>query len=560
MTTNIFSVLNIAKTGLLSQQLAIEVTGQNIANVQTKGYSRQEVNLETAVPRQIGLGLLGTGVQVRSITRDFDQFLFNQILAEGSTTGNFGIRQDIFDKLEIVFNETSGRSLNNELSNFFNSFDDMAINPTGLPERSTILNTAESLVSTFNLMGQSLFQERLDLDVVIDDDIRRINGILDEILKLNVAIHGNEPGQAQANELRDTRDIRVRELSEMIDINIIDDNSNQIKLTLSDGTPLILGQRNFKLSTQPNGDNRGFKDIYIEDGGLGTTVNITSRIQGGELRGRLDMRDTEVVSAIDGLDRLSATLVQEVNRVHREGTGLNGSSGINFFNPLNPKVHESVLNAGTAVVSMTNASPSTLSTDKFQIQFTGASSFDLINLTTGASSGSFTFTAGTTFNLIGGLAVNVTGSAVAGDVADFSVSEDSAITMSINSALISDPRKIAAGKQGPEDGGNARDLSNLQNRLVFDGRTLRSGSGTATFDDFFNSIVASIGVDSRTAQTIVEQQDGVMLQLDTRRESISGVSIDEEMINLVKFQQAFQAAARLINVVDEMFDIIQNRI
>ncbi len=559
MTTNIFSILNIAKSSLFAQQSAIEVTGHNISNVQTKGYTRQEVNLETFPPRQSGLGLLGTGVKIRNITRDFDQFLFNQILGEGSTTGNFEARQKIFEKLDIIFNETTGRSLNSEFSEFFKGFDDLATNPTGLPERSTIIGNAQSLVSVFNLMGKSLFQERLDLNVLVEDRVTEINGLLDEIQELNVAIHANEPGDDVANDLRDQRDIRVRELSEKIDINIIEENSNQIKLTTTDGTPLILGIEAFRLSTATNGNNRGLKDVFVSDGGFGT-VNITNRIQGGEIRGILDLRDREITSAIDQLDRLAAGVIQEVNRVHQQGVGLDGSTGNNFFAPLDPVVHADVNNTGSANVTMINASPTSVSVDKFELHFTSATSFDLVNTTTGVTSGPNPFVAGSTFNLVNGLAVTINGTAAAGDVFRFSVSEDAALKIQLNDAVVTDTRKMAAGLNGSEDGGNARALSDLQNRFVFDGSSYRSGSGSVTFNAFYNALVSSIGVASKTAQTVVEQQEGVMLQLDNRRQSISGVSIDEEMINLIKFQQAYQAAARLINVVDEMFDIIQERI
>ena len=120
MTSNIFSILNTAKMGLLSQQLAIEVTGQNIANVQTEGYSRQEVNFEASNPRNFSLGQIGTGVRVAGIERSHDKFLFSQILGEGDALGRFQVRKDVFEQLELLLSENNGRSLNGSLSSFFN--------------------------------------------------------------------------------------------------------------------------------------------------------------------------------------------------------------------------------------------------------------------------------------------------------------------------------------------------------------------------------------------------------------------------------------------------------
>lgn len=562
MTTSIFSIMTEGKRGLLAQQLAIEVTGNNIANVQTPGFTRQTVNLENSTPRQIGLGQLGTGVSVKSITRNFDRFVFAQTLTESTPMGNFKIRKEGFDRLELLFNETTGRSINTEMNNLFSSFEDLAANPTGLPERTTIQGNARSLSLAFNTIGNTIFQERQNLDLMVQDTVSEINSLLSGIAQLNRTIFQNENvgTTSTANDLRDERDRMLKDLSQFIDATLVDEQNNQVRLTLADGTPLVLGLTDFPLSTQLNGDNSGFKDILVSDGQNGT-INITNQINGGKLRGLLDLRDREVPAIKDQFDRLAAGLVREFNRVHREGFGLDGGSGRDFFTTLQPTVRSSVMNTGSAVVSMTNASPTTASIDQYQMRFTGAGSFDLINQTTGAASGTFVFTPGTTFNLANGLAVTITGAAAAGDIVNFSVSEDAAAKLTLDNAIAVDGSKIAAGLNGTGDGKNATRMSQLQNDLLFDGNSLvNSGSGAFTFGEFYNSLVSGIGVDSRSIQSAVTAQEGVMLQLNNRRESLSGVSIDEEMINLIKFQQAFAAAARLINVAEEMLDVLANRI
>ena len=156
MTSNIFSILNTAKVGILSQQLAIEVTGHNIANVQTEGFTRQEVNFETARPRQTGLGLLGTGVRVNSITRDFDQFLFNQILGEGSDTGYFKVRSDIYKTIEALFNTTTGRSLSSDLNQFFQALGDLSTNPSISDNLNVFSRGLKRTVEALNRLGLSV--------------------------------------------------------------------------------------------------------------------------------------------------------------------------------------------------------------------------------------------------------------------------------------------------------------------------------------------------------------------------------------------------------------------
>ena len=559
MTTNIFSTLSSAKLGLLAQQLAIEVTGQNVANIETEGYSRQDVSFEANTPRGHikygGLHQLGTGVRIASIERAHDQFLFTQIMDEGDLTGSTEVKKEIFEQLEVLFNEGSGRSLNDALSLFFSSIHDLATNARGLPERVDLISKAEHLASTFNQTGNQLFTIQRNIDATIETEVAKINTLTTQIGKLNESIHANEPtSQYKANDLRDNRDRLVKELSKKIDIQLVQESDNQISLTLKDGTALVLKDQVFDLSTSINANNESFNDVYIDSGS--TTKNITSTIKGGELRGYLDMRDTKVESVLDKMNILSGSFIQEFNSIHREGFGIDGSSGLDFFTPLDVTVDHDADNTGTAVVSMTNASPTTVSVDEFEIAFTDSNEFTLNNLTTNASSGTFTFTTGSTFNIKDGFAVAISGTAASGDKVTFSVSEDAASLMSVSSTITADGQKIAAGTTTNGDGGNALLMADLQNELVFNSVTWSSESGSFTFDEYYNAVVSTIGIESFSAQAILRQQEGVMLQLNSRRESISGVSIDEEMIKMIKFQQAYNASARMISMVDEMLDTL----
>jgi len=555
MTANIFSVLNTAKLGLQTNQTAIEVVGHNIANVQTEGFSRQEVTLEVNRPRRVGLAFLGTGVRATNVTRDFDQFLFNQILGESSTLGNFDVRNTFFQRLETILNESSGVSLNNAMSEFFLAFDDLASNPTNLSARTAVLSAAGTLATVFNQLGSSLLQQRVNLDGAITAEVTEINGMLDEIAEFNRSIVQLENGNTQANDLRDQRDLLIKQLSEKLDVQLIDTNDNSTMLTLSGGSPLVVGTTVFKLSTTANLDNRGFKDILVDDG-MGGTNNVTAEIQGGEMRGLLDMRDVETLGLIDKLDRLAAGLMEEVNGIHLQGLGLDGSSGNLFFETLTPTVTISSQNLGAPTVTAINASPSTVTVDKFQLQFDGLGSFDVFNLTTNQTVATG-LAVGGTVNIANGLAITTGGAPAAGDTVDISISEDAALNMALSSTVLNDTSKIAAGLSGTGDGQNALNISNLQNSLVFSSGGFTPGAGTSTFDDFYNSIISGLGAGSRSSQTILKQQEGVMLQLNTQRESISGVSLDEEMINLIKFQQAYAASARMITVIEEMFDVLQ---
>ena len=560
MTSNTFSILNTAKLGLLSQQLAIEVTGQNISNVQTEGYSRQEVNFEATNPRSFSLGQIGTGVRVAGIERSHDEFLYSQILGEGDTLGRFKVKKDVFDQLEILLSESGGQSLNQTLSQFFNGVQDVSSNPTGFPERSNLVAEGQNLASVFNNLGESFFQIQQNLDATISVEVNRINSLTQEIAALNKSIHANEPTTFSANDLRDKRDQKVKDLSEIIDLNFVDESDGQISITLGDGTPLVLHSTAFELATSPNGNNKSFVDVLVLDG-AGNSTNITSSITGGSIKGYLEMRDTEVENLSDKIDRLAAGFIQEFNKVHQQGFAIDGSTGNNFFNPSQATVLTNVNNTGSATLTATNGDPSNISVDKYEITVTSSNSFSLSNLTTGANEGTFSFTPGSSFSLANGFAATISGSAAVGDKFKLSVSQGAARNFSVSSAVLSNSSKIAAGLNSSTDGANALALVDLQSKLVFDSVTLDSaGSGTFTFNEFYSSLVSNVGIQSFSSRSIYSQQEGILLQLGTRRESVSGVSIDEEMINMIKFQQAYNAAARLISVVDELLDTVISQV
>jgi flagellar hook-associated protein 1 FlgK len=550
MTTNIFSVLNTAKLGLLSQQQAMQVTGHNIANVQTEGYSRQELRFE-AIPN--------SGVRVAEIKRSHDEFIYSQILGESDSHGRYQVRKDVFEQLEQLLSENNGQSLNGSFSNLFSGLQDVATNPTGLPERSNLIAEAQTLSSVFNNLGESLSQIQQNLDSTISVEVAKINTIAQGIGALNKSIHANESSTYKTNDLRDQRDQKVKELSELIDLNFDAEQDGQISLTMKDGTPLVLQSSVFTMNTLANGNNKSFLDIAVLDEG-GNNKNVTSSLTGGTIKGILEMRDVEVEGLKDKLDRLAAGFIQEFNEIHQQGFGIDGSTGNNFFNPLKTTVVSNVNNTGSSKLTAANGDPSNISIDKYVITFTGSNSISLENLTTGESSGTFTFTSGSTFNLANGFAVTISGTPAIGDSYKLSASESAAKQFSVSSKILSNSNKISAGLNTRTDGGNARALTDLQSKLVFDNVTLKAGSGTFTFDEFYSSIVSTVGIQSYATRSTLSQKDGILLQLNTRRESISGVSIDEEMINMIKFQQAFNAAARLIGVAEEMMDNLINQV
>ena len=173
---------------------------------------------------------------------------------------------------------------------------------------------------------------------------------------------------------------------------------------------MCIRDRAFTLSTQINGNNKGFQDILVS-GLSGTSTNVTEFVTGGSLKGLIDMRDKEIPAIKDKLDRLATGFIQEFNNIHQHGFGLEGTTGNNFFEPTSVTTEINTNNTGTATLTATNGNPSTISNDKYEIKITNASTFTLKNLTTGAASGTYSFTAGSTFNIAGGFAVSISSGA-----------------------------------------------------------------------------------------------------------------------------------------------------
>lgn len=459
--SNIIGLLDIGSRALLAHQKAISITGHNIANVNTPGYSRQRVNLSTSPGMTSMPGQMGTGVRASDIQRIYDQFLGSQINTESYNQGKWEAQKSSLERVEIIFDETTGFGLNQAMGDFFNALQDLSNNPAGHTERQVLLAKSEIMTETFNKISSDLNQLQNDLDSNIEGTVIEINTIAGEISDLNFKIGDIEKSGQNANDLRDKRDLYLKELSSMIDISSFEGNDGQVTVSVGSGTPLVQPPYAFSLSTATNAS--GHENVLWVNRD-GSTVDITNDISGGKLKGWIDVRDVTIENYKTSLDNLASSMITEVNNLHTGGFDLNSVAGVNFF--------------------------------------TGSLASDI----------------------------------------------------SVNPVIAGDVNLIAASGTGaPGDNSNAIAIANLQNSLLMSG-------GTSTYDDFYNSLVSDVGIAVRSAQVNYDHQTAMVSSLDNYRESIAGVSLDEEMVNLVKFQHAYDAAAKLISAVDEMMDTVMNMV
>lgn len=464
---SIGGLLNIGRGALQVNQTALQVTGHNIANVNTAGYSRQRVALETTSPFTTGAGIIGSGVRAQEVSRVYDRFLAFQVKGERENFGTLSSENDATSQVEGIFNELSGSNLKENLSAFFNSMSDLSNNAAGNVERSQLLSKASSLVYDINSKASDLSTLRTSVDNGVKNAVSDVNRIASEIADLNVRVAGQElGGLAKANDLRDMRESLMADLAGLINYNSVEDNSGQVSIFVGKGSPLVDGKSYNALSTVVNPGNGNMSDIQISSA-TGNT-NITADISGGNLKGLLNVRDTVIPDYQNRLNTLAANLATEVNTQHAVGYGLDGSTGQPFFS----------------------------------------------------------VTAG-----------------------------NEAATISV---AITDTRKIAAAgtapvppatTPGPSDNGNVLLLAGIQDKSI-------AALGNTTLDSYYKRIVTDIGSKSLTVSNSFKYQKFSKEQLETRIQSVSGVSMDEEAANLIKFQRAYQASAKLITTADELMQVI----
>jgi len=554
---NIYGLLNTAATSMATHQIALEVTGQNISNVNNPNYTRQEVTLESAFPIQPGgtPGMIGTGVRATSIIRRNDQFLESQRLLNQSNSGYWNSTQDFMARLETVFNESSPNGLNGQMDSYYKSWQNLASNPQGLTERTDTIAQGRNISATFSKVNQDVKNLRVDLNTKINSSIPDINRITGEIATYNQVIHETESHNVSANDFRDKRDSLIRDLATYAQVNTVEDpNTKEVTVSLANGRALVIGQTAFKLEAKQRADDGLSSDImWIDPSGQRT--DVTAEFGNGNMGAWLNMRDTQMPGYLDKLDQLAATMIRDTNITHSAGYGLDGSTGQDFFTGININTVANRKNTGTGTVAGVIVAPDKLNVHKYQMEFTAANSYNIRDMTNNAIVATEPYAAGpatSAYLLTQGMQVTINGAPAANDKFIVNPAADASYTMAVHTNIFNDSNKVAAGlttSQG--DGENALRIAQSQSGMTMN-RTSLAASGTATFSQYYNSLVGQAGVEAKNANAAVNQQEAINTQTENRQQQVGGVALDEEMVNLIKFQHAYQASARLVSVVDSM--------
>ncbi len=324
----LFSALNAGKTALSVNQKSIEIIGNNISNVNTEGYSRQSASLSPYPAMHFGGYFVGQGVVVSNVERDHDVFVNNMLQEKSVEYGLQDGQTRALSELERLFS-VSEENISTEINRYFDSWQELSANPSGLVERDIVIQRGELLAEQFNLATDDLTSIKDNINDTIVSKIDDINSKIEEIAELNDRIYTIEIQGQMANSSRDRRDMLAKELATSLGAKTYEDNKGMLAVTLSNGLPLVQGVMAMELDAVPNGSDL---DLELHAGSTVKPLAIDSL--GGEFEGLVHIRDEFIPSLQDSLDRLAYEITEAVNTVHAAGAGLDDpATSRNFFTP-----------------------------------------------------------------------------------------------------------------------------------------------------------------------------------------------------------------------------------
>jgi flagellar hook-associated protein 1 len=446
-----FHSIETASRALRAFQRGLDVTGHNLANVNTRGYSRQAVDFVQSDPTSfygIRSIALGTGVSVASVNRIRDVFLDQRMLEAGADHSRFESYSNGLAQADPIFNETTGRGISNALTAFFNAWSDLSANPNQPAALMGVQQAGSSLATKIRSAHRDLTALGQQLRTSMSQTLQDADRLAAQIAELNGQIRTRVAAGETPGDLLDQRDLALDDLSKLADVSVARKNDGSVTVFLNGFTMVD------EMGAYPVPKTADPAAYTISNG------TKTYQVDSGKLFGLMEAAN-RVTAYQAELDTLANTLRTEINAVHASGINSNGTTGNNFFADLGPPQ-------------------------------TGASDFDLDDK-------------------------------IKGDI-----------------------RNIAAGATGSKgDGGLALAISQMRDQPS-------ALLGSKKFSEFYAELVASVGRDALSAETSRDTKRAIVQQIELQRQSVSGVSMDEEMANMLKFQRSYQAAAKALSIFNEV--------
>ncbi len=451
------SIMDTSLSALFAAQAGLATTGHNIANANTRGYSRQEVQFAARRPDMTAYGAIGRGVEVEGIRRIQDEFVLNNLRAQTARGESYGAINSSLSEVESILGSVDNDHLGNALSSFFKSWNALSqasINPT---MKQNVVASAKSLVADLHSIDESLTALESNIDNSIQLEMGNLNRLLTQVADMNGQIMATETSGEPANDLRDQRDLLITQISAIAEVSVHEREDGSKDIILAGRTMVARDSATlFQSSYESTGS--GYSMSVVTQGNK-QAVTLSQ----GKLEGLLTSRDVQVSNVRKQLDGLAAKIVSEVNALHTQGRTSDGS-GLLFF--------------------------------------TGSSMH----------------------------------------------------TLDVNQALKDNPALVAAGRTtAAGDNEIALAIANL-------GNVSSSGTGGTTVSDQYRSLLTELASNRSTYEFMVANQQNVVAALDSKLASVSGVSLDEEGASMVRYQNSYNAAAKIIGTVQQMYDTLLNMI
>ena len=536
------SIYDVGSSALTSMQRAIATTGHNIANVNTEGYSRQEVVFGTRNPEKVGQVEIGTGVEVSNIRRNHDSFLVKDVQARSGSNGYFQLYAKTAQNVDSLLADPS-TGIAPAMNQFFAAMEAVAANPGSSPERQVLLSQAEMLTQRFNYVDTRLSEFAGELNTRMANVTGDINTLASDIAQLNASIVSLNTSRGTPNDLLDQRDQAITDLSKLIGVQTTKQDDGAINVSIGKGQRLVIGNSAEQLRMVLPASGDGPSQLFLSVPS-GAESEVTAKLTGGELGGILDAGAKVINKARREVGLLALGITETFNRQHSQGSDLNGDQGEAFFKNLEAAVTGSRDNSGLVAVATTITQEQNLTGDGYSIRYEEAG-IRLTNL----SSGDSQFVEAGVLELPG-LSINIP-EQMNGAVGDIFFIEPSLGAASSMSLALTDPSKIAAANLGSAVGDNRNMLSLIELR---DAKTLKAG--TQSYTSLYGSTLSGIAVETRSAISNAETEQTLLRSAEDRLEGLRGVNLDEEATNLIRYQQAYQAAAQVISVANDIFDTL----
>ncbi|MCK4872228.1 MAG: flagellar hook-associated protein FlgK [Phycisphaerales bacterium] len=568
------SALQIGRSAMAISQAAIQVAGNNMANAATAGYTRQVAEIVPARGERLqASGFVGRGVRLEGISRQVDEAVRARLRQALSDEHASIVDQDILSQVEAILGELSDSDLSSQLSHFFNAWSELANTPNDGTARSVAISEGETLAGFVRQLRSNLVDMRSQIEDFLRAETSHANELLDRIAELNEAIITAEQGKGPAGGLRDQRDIMVAELSQLMDITVVEQPAGNVDILVG-SIPVVLGN-----------DSRGVEvHVRTVDGEHEYSIRVASdgsklNVRSGALGARLAQRDGLIQPTISDLDAFANALIYEVNRIHSQGQGTVGFSTVTATIPFTPEQAALPLNDpdldlpfeihnGSLQISLTNIDSGQRRTfvipiDLDNVNASGTTGFEddaslndviaLIDAVEGVDA---------SLNAEGRLEISSSGER---DVVTFSNDSSGLLAavgintyftgidaenIGVNATITGDPARLAAGLTHVDgDNGAALEIALLQNQPI-------SQLGDLSLRDKWLTTVSDVGVAASAANTRAQSAVLIRASIEAQDQAVSGVSLDEEAINLMNYERQFQAAARFINVIDEMMQTL----